>query len=182
MSGWKGRAFAAIRIILGVLLLATAALKARGWVLEPFAVPPMFTAPWMRLLLLDFEVILGLWLLAGLHRLASWAIVTLTFLCFAVVSAYSGWIGQVSCGCFGSVRMPPWHTFTFDLAVVGVLLCCRPRRIGLSQANPAQPGAQLPSAVWGIAGAVCIGAIVVGSVRWLGGFLLHLASCCWGWG
>lgn len=163
MSAWKSHAYAVIRMLLGLLLLAAASLKAAGWVLEPFATPPLFTAPWMRLLVLDFEVILGLWLLTGFCRQASWIVVTLTFLCFSAVSAYSGWVGQASCGCFGSFTVPPWHTFTFDLAVVGILLFYRPRHIGSPRDSLALPVSPLPSAVWGIAGAVCIGGLVVGS-------------------
>ena len=70
---------------------------------------------------------LGLWLLSGKHRFATWVAVLITFLGFAGISFYQVWIRQASCGCLGRrVTVNPWVMFAIDLAAVAALLVARP--------------------------------------------------------
>jgi hypothetical protein len=74
----------------------------------------------------EFETFLGLWLLFGKRQQAAWLLAMVTFLSFAVVSAYQGFVGQASCGCFGQVSVSPFYALAVDLAVLVLLSTCRP--------------------------------------------------------
>jgi hypothetical protein len=113
--------------ILGVLLLTAAALKLYGFGVDPVARSGIFSAPAFQFLVVGFELVLGFWLISGINQPASWLVVLLTFVGFAGVSFYQGWIGQASCGCMGSrVTVHPWYMFGIDGAAVATLLFARP--------------------------------------------------------
>lgn len=88
----------------GSLLLLAAALKALGLGVEPVGRMGIFSTPEAQLAIIEFEVLLGVWLWSGLNPIGSWFVALATFLVFAAVSAYLGIIGQSSCGCFGKPR------------------------------------------------------------------------------
>jgi hypothetical protein len=113
--------------VLGGLLLAAAGLKVYG--LSVSAIPRVgwFSQPWVQLAAVEWELILGLWLLSGCYARGAWLAALGTFAAFAAVSGYLGWIGVVSCGCFGAIKASPWWAFGVDVAVIGLLLICRPR-------------------------------------------------------
>jgi hypothetical protein len=72
------------------------------------------------------ELLLGLWLSSGFrpvlaHRLAVGCFVA--FSCFSLIQAVRG---AESCGCFGPVRVSPWHILFFDLAAVALLWVLKP--------------------------------------------------------
>lgn len=117
---------AIVRIGLGVLLLATAGLKLYG--LGASAVPRVgwFAQPWVQLLTAEWELVLGGWLLSGAYPRASWLAALVTFVAFAGVSGYLGWIGVASCGCFGAIQANPWWAFGVDVAAVALLAVSRP--------------------------------------------------------
>ncbi len=72
---------------------------------------------------LEWEIVLGLWLLSGRKPVGAWLAAAGTFLLFAGVSCYLGVIGQASCGCFGSIQASPWHAFAVDVvALIGLSL------------------------------------------------------------
>jgi hypothetical protein len=117
---------AIVRIGLGVLLLTTAALKLYG--LGVSAVPRVgwFALPWVQLLGAEWELVLGAWLLSGASPRLSWSAALVTFVTFAGVSGYLGWVGVASCGCFGAIQANPWWAFGLDAAAVALLLASRP--------------------------------------------------------
>jgi hypothetical protein len=69
----------------------------------------------------QYELFLGGWLLSGRHRAAAWLTAAATFAVFAVASFLSGWAGEASCGCLGSVPLLPWWAFAGDLVVLAAL-------------------------------------------------------------
>jgi hypothetical protein len=103
-----------------------AGLKLYG--LQVSAVPrigPLY-APWVQMAVLQWEIILGLWLVSGWYPLGSWLAAVGTFAAFAAVSGYLGWAGQAGCGCFGSVEASPWHAFAVDVLILLTLAWVRP--------------------------------------------------------
>ncbi len=115
-----------VRVGLGVLLLATAGLKLYG--LGGSSVPRVgwFSQPWVQLLAAEWELVLGGWLLSGIRPRLSWLAALATFVCFACVSGYLGWVGVSSCGCFGAIKANPWWAFGIDVAAVFLLVAGRP--------------------------------------------------------
>jgi hypothetical protein len=163
------RRYAIVRIVLGVLLLAAAGLKLYG--LSVSAVPRVgwFAQPWVQLAAVEWELVLGLWLVSGAYPVGSWLAALGTFLGFAGVSGYLGWVGVASCGCFGTIHASPWHVFAVDLAALLALVLCPPERQG---ANPGSPpaisqgsaaGWVLGSAVVALLGLTGLGTWVYGS-------------------
>jgi hypothetical protein len=126
MGGWKSRAFLAIRLFLGVLLLTAAALKIYGWSVS--TVPPVgwFSTPAVQAVAVGWEILLSVWLLSGIVPLGSWLFAIVTFVLLAGISGYLGWIGQATCGCFGTINASPWHAFAVDLAALLLLLSVGP--------------------------------------------------------
>lgn len=110
---------------LGGLLLLAAALKLYGLALEPVGRAGIFSEPWVQTLIVEWEIGLGAWLLLGMKPAVAWLIATATFLTFAGVSFWQGWIGQTSCGCFGAIRVNPWLAFAIDLTALGLLAVAR---------------------------------------------------------
>lgn len=123
----KSFAFTLIRIVLGVLLLTAAGFKMYGWSVS--TVPPVgwFSAPGVQAAAIGWEILLGAWLLCGVAPFGSWLASIGTFTLLAGISGYLGWIGQATCGCFGTIKASPWHAFAVDVAALGFLAVGRPR-------------------------------------------------------
>lgn len=115
--------FVAIRSGLGALLLATASLKLYG--LNALAPSGWLTQPWIQLLTAEWELVLGAWLVSGAYPRLSRIMALLTFLLFAGVSGYLGWMGVASCGCLGAIKTNPWWIFGVDIATVALLAVSR---------------------------------------------------------
>ncbi len=120
------RGFTVVRLLLGSLLLAAAGLKLSG--LNVTAVPRVgwFATPQVQLIAAEWELVLGLWLLSGAAPTGAWVAAVCTFLAFAVVSGYFGWVGVASCGCFGVIRTSPWTAFGVDATALALLAMARP--------------------------------------------------------
>lgn len=154
---------AIVRVGLGALLLATAGLKLYG--LGVTSVPQVgwFSQPWVQLLAAEWELVLGGWLLSGARPRLSWLAALVTFVCFAVVSGYLGWIGVASCGCFGAIKANPWWAFGVDVAAVVLLAVSRPA---------AEAGAATPllrtAGVWAGSVALACGLLVAAGSLFFG--------------
>ncbi len=122
------RAYGAVRIVLGLILLAAAGLKGHQLATGPVAETDLFTSRWFLIGVVESELLLGLWLLAGPYPRRTWQLAVLCFGGFACVSLYKAVSGEASCGCFGNVAVNPWYTLLLDLAAVAALLCWRPIR------------------------------------------------------
>ena len=111
---------------LGLVLVVAAALKLTGSPAEPVARSPLVSSPAVTFALVQWELLLGVALLAGTQPRLTRVLAVGTFAVFAAASFHSGWVGQASCGCFGKAVVNPWLVFGFDVVAVGLLLAHRP--------------------------------------------------------
>jgi len=118
--------FAVVRVVLGLILLAAAGLKAHQLATEPVPNIDIFSYRWSLAVQVQFGIVLGLWLLGGMHRRLLWLVSTICFSLFALVSLHKALAGQASCGCFGVVHVSPWCTLALDVAAAGALILFRP--------------------------------------------------------
>jgi hypothetical protein len=77
---------------------------------------------------IGWEILLGAWLLCGVAPFGSWLASIGTFTLLAGISGYLGWIGQATCGCFGTIKASPWHAFTVDVAALALLFVGHPEQ------------------------------------------------------
>lgn len=120
--------FRPLSILLGILLLATAGLKAHGLTIDPLAQDSFLAPPRLLVATIEIEIILGVWLLSGWWRRPAWKFLLAFFAIMTAVSFYLALAGQTSCGCFGRITVNPWLILAIDVAVLGTLLLCRPPR------------------------------------------------------
>jgi len=159
-SGFAGRTMRAsnwpIAFVAGMLAIA-AALK-----LWSFATTPSFDMDWTETPLIvlgnsGFELLLVSWLMSGWQQRAASITAMLFFLVLCCVAAIKWWSGELSCGCFGPVKVPPWVTTLLDAGVVAGLVW------QLSRGNieiPPYPKARAAAVfVLGICGALMLPAI-----------------------
>jgi hypothetical protein len=117
---WSGDLWS-VRVLLGALLLAAAALKAHALATDTAQPMPLMTSLRAQVMVIEVEGLLGLWLLTGLYPgAARWVALTF-FTTLAGVSLYLGLSGESSCGCLGRLKVNPWLTFAADLTAVVAL-------------------------------------------------------------
>jgi hypothetical protein len=114
-----------VAVPLGAFLLLTAGLKAHALVFSPFAAASGLPRS-LELAIIQFEVILGLWLLSGWRRPWAWTAAVIAFIGFAVMSGVRVLQGHSSCGCFGQVEVAPEVSFAVDLGALVALWAARP--------------------------------------------------------
>ena len=122
-SDWS---WAAFQRVLGVVILVAAFLKAHQLATVPSLGEGLFHARWFNILVVEFELFFGIWLLFGLLPSLTWLTTVGCFTIFTLVSLYKAVSGEASCGCLGGVTVPPLVTMAFDLSVVGLLIWFRP--------------------------------------------------------
>lgn len=130
-----GGGHAAVRMILGGVLLVAAALKGYQLATGPTDETCLTTSRWFLIAVVECEVFLGLCLISGLFARPTWLVTLGCFFLFACVSLHKALSVEVSCGCFGSVETNPWYTAGLDVAAVVALLRWRPS--GLASMAPA---------------------------------------------
>ncbi len=122
--------------LLGLLLLTAAVLKGYELLARPLANNNLWSYRPFLIFEVEFEVVLGLWLVSGLWRRWSWWIALLCFVGFCGVTLYKGLTGAESCGCFGQVHVNPWITLSaIDVPAVLLLLIFRPRPKPISRVH-----------------------------------------------
>jgi hypothetical protein len=126
--------FDVVRVVLGLVILAAAALKTHELATRPAKNLNILSYRWSLALLVEVQIVLGLWWLSGLYRRLAWLAALVCFTFFTGVTIYEGLAGYESCGCFGAVEVHPWYTLVFDVCAVVALLVFRP---DLSRARPA---------------------------------------------
>ncbi len=114
--------YGVIRMTLGLILLSAAALKGHQLATEPVAGTGLLTSRWFLIGVVEFELFFGLWLWFGVYPRRTWQVALLCFGTFGCVTLYKALSGEVTCGCFGRVRVDPRITFPVDLAM---FCCCR---------------------------------------------------------
>lgn len=125
-------AYRVISRLVGLLLLTAAGLKLQGYQLDPGTHLGPFTATWVPLAVVEFEMVLGMWLLSGRCQVGAWITALLTFAVFAGISLDSAGAGEATCGCLGQVTLGPLWVLALDLVVITALFVFRP-------ALPSQP-------------------------------------------
>ncbi len=125
-----------VRIAVGLLLLTAAGLKAHQLATEPILGTGLLDSRWLLMAAVEFELLLGLCLLANLRPKLTWAVALACFGVFACLSLYKALSGDDTWGCFGRVPVNPWYTTLLDSAIVVLLLHWPPR------------GSQLTAPVW----------------------------------
>lgn len=113
---------------LGLLLLTAAVLKGHELLTTPMANADIWSNRNFMIFQVEFELALGIWLLSGLFKRASWLVTLGCFALFCGVTLYKALAGFGSCGCFGNVHVNPWITlFAVDLPAVVLLAIFRPK-------------------------------------------------------
>jgi len=142
IPGVRVTGYDVVRVVLGSLLLVAALLKGYQLATDPLlslASRPSSLAPWLSAILdsrwfliavVEFELLFGLWLIAGLCPRQTWFAALACFALFACVSLYKALSGESTCGCFGKVPVNPWHTLGLDCAALAALAGWRPSHNG----------------------------------------------------
>ena len=123
-----GRGWTVLRLGLAVVILTAAALKAHQLATTPSLGEDLLHARWFNILVVEFELFFGIWLLFGLLTRLTWLATVGCFAIFTLVSLYKVVLGEASCGCWGVVEVDPKITAGFDLLVVILLITMRPIR------------------------------------------------------
>lgn len=127
------RLWPVVRTGVGLLLLVAAGLKLAGLGVSAVPAVAWFATPTVQILVAEWEIVLGIWLLSGAYPIGAWLAALATFGAFAMISGYLGAIGVASCGCFGAIKASPWWSFGVDaavlLALVGLAKPCTTRHL-----------------------------------------------------
>jgi uncharacterized membrane protein YphA (DoxX/SURF4 family) len=121
-----------IRFVIAAILLTAAFFKAYD-LTTPSLGEGLLHARWFKIFVVDFvvefELILGVWLIFGLLPKLTWLVVIGLFSIFSVVSFYEAIQGSSSCGCFGEkVTINPGMMALSDLVITGLLLIFLPKK------------------------------------------------------
>src|SRR5262245_42290402 len=73
-TNWSKALWTVVRVSLGGLLLSAASLKFAGTGIDPFPQHSALSTTNVRLLAIEIEAVLGLWLLSGFHPRLAWLI------------------------------------------------------------------------------------------------------------
>jgi hypothetical protein len=121
------RSFIVIRLLLSVILLFAAGMKAYALWTDRHSVAADVSARRIQLFGVEVESVLAVWLLSGYFPKGAWTTSLLVFTTFSASSLVMALQGRASCGCFGRILVSPWAVFALDLAVLGILVYWRPR-------------------------------------------------------
>ena len=120
------RGYDAVRIVLAIVLLAAAGLKAHQLATEPVVGSGLLHSRPLLIAAVEFELFFGLWLLAGIRPAQTRFAALCCFTLFAGVALWKALSGEALCGCFGRVPVNPWYTFALDTFFVVALFYSRP--------------------------------------------------------
>jgi hypothetical protein len=156
-----------ISLAVGLLLLATAALKLYGSNVTPVPGISWLADPAVQRAGVVWEIVLGLLLIHGGYPRVAWLASVATFATFAGISGYLTWIGQARCGCFGFVEASPWQALTLDLVVLVALAVGFPRSRIVGPASLEGSGIARSPVAWRIVlGSALLVGIVSGLAAW----------------
>jgi len=145
--------YGAVRVLLGVVLLAASAAKGYELTTEPIVETGWLSARWLRIAVVELELVLGLWLLTGLCPRQSWLAALGCFTVFLGVALLQASENKSSCCCFGRVLpTSPKIMLACDLAALIALVKWQPGE------RPLLPSSRLFSQV----GAIVILALMTG--------------------
>jgi hypothetical protein len=122
---------AVVMTLAGLLLIAAAILKAHEnlTIYFPSWHEKGVWESWEFFLVqIPVEFALGVWMVSGLFRKASWLAGTAAYWGFVGVTLYKALGGAESCGCFGQIQVNPWITlFAIDVPFALLLTIFRPK-------------------------------------------------------
>jgi hypothetical protein len=116
---------------MATVLLLAAGLKGYQLSTEPVLGTSLLDSRWFLIGVIEFELLFGLWLFAGLLPSLSWAAALACFGIFGGTSLYKAMSGYDTCGCFGRLPVTPWYAAGLDLAIVLSLLYWPPLQMHL---------------------------------------------------
>jgi hypothetical protein len=113
----------------------------------------LLSSDWLHYATIQYEIVLGFWLMSGVNRPAAWVVGVATFAVFSLLTFWSGWVGRASCGCFGDIHVSPWYAFALDIAALAALVgVARPARaeraVALSGSAAFAGGVGFVAAAW----------------------------------
>ena len=118
----------AVRVVLGLVLLVAAMLKAYKLWVRPVDGATMVDARAFGIVVIEIELAIGLLLLIGGRVLSrpAWFAGIVFFVIALQVAILQGVRGEPHCGCFGVVEVSPWTAVFIDLAAISALLASFP--------------------------------------------------------
>jgi hypothetical protein len=119
-----------VPILLGLVLIVAAVLKTYQAASEPILETEWVSSRNFQLVVVEWEVLLGLLLLTGVVPRAARVAALATFATFAIYNVYQIYSREASCGCFGKLSIDPMYTFWFDVAAVVALGLWEPESNG----------------------------------------------------
>lgn len=154
----RARWYPVVSRAVGAVFVAAAVLKGQDFVATPARGGPAVTGgPWALLIQIQFELLVGAWLLCGVIRRAAWTVAVAACCTFLIVAISKAAAGEASCGCFGRVTVSPWGTAAFDLGAASALLASRP---------PRHDGRRTGSPALRVGALACLAGAAAGSVAW----------------
>ena len=160
VNSYRWRAYDVLRLVMALVLLAAAGLKAHQLATESILGSGLMESRWFLIGVVEFELLFALWLLssllpspfgrgaggegsfqqggAGGEGFLTWLTSLVLFSALACVSLYKALSGHATCGCFGTIEVNPWYALTLDAAIVVSLLVFRPPTICVPGVFPVQ--------------------------------------------
>ncbi len=115
-----------VRLLVALLLLVTAALKAQVVWEGSSPAYAVFGSLRLQIVAIACSSALGVWLLSGKGARTAWPVAGAYFLMLAAVSFTIGLREHATCGCFGKLPISPWVAFGIDVAALGLLAAFPP--------------------------------------------------------
>ena len=161
----------AVPVLIGLLLLAAAMLKADGVLLEEKLHDGLLGNRIFLIAVVAGEFAMAAWLLSGMA--AGWCrrVTLALFALFALVALTKGLGGEASCGCFGQFEVNPWWTLMLDLGLFAALWFIHPteENVAGGAASATAPGlGRMPRARLILAVAFCLLVAVPTTGRMIG--------------
>ncbi len=116
-----------VRVLLGVQLLVMAGLQGHQLTATPTSESALLASQWGLILIVEFELFLGICLLASVWAKAAWVAALGFSGMFGCVSLWIAVSGGASCGGFGLLPFSPWYAAALGLAIACSLVRWRPR-------------------------------------------------------
>lgn len=114
-----------VRVFVALVLLIAASLKFRQLVSVHAVGHSLFDNPSIIFALVEFEFAFGIWLLFNLVPRQTRLFAIALFTVFGLFSLSKAFLGEESCGCFGTVRVDPRFTAILDAFIVLGLIISR---------------------------------------------------------
>jgi hypothetical protein len=118
----QNRVWHVLRPALGGLLVTAALLKSHALATAPLVGGDLFASRWFVLAVVQVELLVGLWLIAGIWPSWAWRSAIALFVVFGAASLSKALAGEASCGCFGRLAVSPWLTTGLNAAAAFALV------------------------------------------------------------